>query len=132
MTERRATCRCGALSAGVRGDPVRVSVCHCGACKHRTGSVFSYNAHWPGDQVETSGRSRRWRRTSEDGFWCEYEFCPECGSTVLYRIERRPGLVSIPVGGFDDFDFPEPTVSVYGERRHKWCVLETEGPLEEL
>lgn len=41
-------------------------------------------------------------------------------------------MVTIPVGAFADPDFPEPTVSVYGERRHKWCVIATDGPLEEI
>ncbi|MEA3015308.1 MAG: hypothetical protein QOI38_30 [Sphingomonadales bacterium] len=132
MTERTASCRCGALTAVARGEPVRVSVCHCLACKRRTGSAFSYNAHWPEDQVETRGAASRWRRTNAEGFWCAYEFCPVCGSTVVYRIERRPGLVSIPVGAFADPDFPEPAVSVFGQSRHGWCVIETDGPLSEM
>ena len=130
--ERRAACRCGALAAVARGDPVRVSVCHCLACKRRTGSAFSYNAHWPEAQVEAAGPFATWHRTTDEGFRCEYDFCPTCGSTVVYRIERRPGIISIPVGAFADPDFPEPTVSVYGKRRHKWCAIETEGPLSEM
>ena len=132
MSERRATCPCGALAAVVAGDPVRVSICHCLECKRRTGSAFSYNAHWPEDKVSVSGDIATWRRTTEAGFFCEYDFCPTCGTTVVYRIQRRPGVISIPAGAFADPDFPEPTVSVYGERRHKWCVLATEGPLQEM
>jgi hypothetical protein len=132
MTERHASCRCGALTAVPRGEPVRVSICHCLACKRRTGSAFSYNAHWPEAQVETRGAASQWRRTNEAGFWCEYDFCPACGSTVAYRIERRPGIISIPAGAFADPDFPEPTVSVYDDSRHKWCAIETGGPLSEM
>lgn len=130
--ERRASCRCGALAVVVRGEPVRVSVCHCLECKRRTGSAFSYNAHWPEGKAEVAGAVATWRRTTEQSFFCEYDFCPTCGSTVVYRIERRPGVISIPAGAFADPDFPEPTVSVYGRRRHRWCVLATEGPIEEL
>ena len=130
--QRRASCRCGSLTAVARGEPVRVSVCHCLECKRRTGSAFSYNAHWPSDRVELDGRFANWRRTTEEGFSCDYDFCPQCGSTIVYRIERRPGIVSIPVGAFADPDFPEPTVSVFGERRHRWCRIETEGPLTEM
>ena len=132
MIERHASCQCGALSAVARGDPVRLSVCHCLDCQRRTGSVFAFNATFAEEQVETSGPSRSYRRTGDEGYWGEFHFCPECGSTVVYRIERRPGMVTIPVGAFADPSFPEPTVSVYGERRHKWCVLATERPLDEL
>ena len=34
MTTRTASCRCGALSVTVTGEPVRVSVCHCLNCVH--------------------------------------------------------------------------------------------------
>jgi hypothetical protein len=131
MIERRASCPCGSLTVVARGEPARVSVCHCGACKRRTGSVFSYNATYAEDQVQASGPSKSFRRIGEEGFWGEFQFCPECGSTVLYRIERRPGMVTIPAGAFADPDFPEPLFSVYGELRHKWCVLETGEPVTE-
>ena len=47
MVVRRAECACGQLSAVCSGEPMRVSVCHCLACKRRTGSAFSYNARFP-------------------------------------------------------------------------------------
>lgn len=130
--ERRALCRCGGLAAVAVGEPARVSICHCSACKRRSGSVFSYNATWPEEQVELSGAFETFRRTGEEGYWSEDRFCPRCGSVIVYRIERRPGMVTIPVGAFADQAFPEPTVSVYGEQRHKWCVIETEVPVEEV
>ena len=130
MDERTAACACGSLTATCRGEPARVSVCHCLDCQRRTGSAFSYNATWPEDQVTTSGESRSFRRNSDEGYWGEHVFCPDCGGSVFYRIERRPGMVSIPVGTFADPDFPEPTVEVYGERRHRWCEFRTAAPIE--
>ncbi|HEX9931797.1 MAG TPA: GFA family protein [Allosphingosinicella sp.] len=130
--ERRASCRCGGLTAIARGEPPRVSICHCLNCKRRSGSAFSYNATFAEEQVEVTGAPSRYRSTGDEGYWAEDELCAVCGSIVAYRIERRPGMVTIPVGAFADPDFPEPTVSVYGERRHKWCVIATDGPLEEL
>lgn len=37
---RKASCVCGQFSLMIRGDPVRISMCHCYACQQRTGSVF--------------------------------------------------------------------------------------------
>lgn len=130
MIERRASCHCGAFSAVARGEPVRVSICHCNACRRRTGSVFSYNSTWLETQVEANGASASFRRCSDDGFWVESDFCTGCGSTVICRIEQRPGMVTIPVGAFADPNFPKPTVSVYDERRHSWCAPATGQPLE--
>ena len=127
MTTREARCTCGALSAVARGEPFRNSVCHCLDCKRRTGSAFAWTAHWPADQVETRGQPAIATRTSDEGFWARFYFCPVCAATVWYEIERRPGAISIPVGAFADPDFPAPTVEVYDERRCPWLAL---SPLE--
>ena len=130
MEVREASCRCGALRARCSGKPARISVCHCLACKARSGSAFSYNATYESSQVETTGSSSLFTRTGDEGNWVRYHFCPQCGSTVYYEIERRPGMISVAVGGFRDPDFPEPRFSVYEGRRHQWVEIRTEGPLD--
>ena len=120
MTSREAKCGCGALTARVSGDPVRISACHCLECKRRTGSAFSWNAHWSESQVERQGEAASFTRSSDEGFWARMHFCPGCGVMVWYEIERRPGIVSIPVGAFADPDFPAPLVEVYPEKRCSW------------
>jgi hypothetical protein len=120
VTVRTARCGCGALTARAEGEPDRISVCHCLECKRRTGSAFSWNAHWPADRVETDGPYETFERGSDDGYWGRHHFCPRCGITVFYEIERRPGMISIPVGAFADPGFPPPQVEVYTERRCAW------------
>ena len=108
------------LSIRAAGDPVRVSVCHCLDCKRRTGSAFSWNATYARDQIEIAGESRSFTRGSDDGYWARFNFCPTCGVTVFYEIERRPNMISIPAGAFADPDFPAPLIEVYAERRCPW------------
>ncbi|MDQ8758171.1 GFA family protein [Sphingosinicella sp. LHD-64] len=118
--EREATCRCGALKVVTRGEPVRNSVCDCGACKRATGSAFAWNATFAADQVSTSGPASQFTRVAESGNWARTSFCPTCGTTVWYEIELRPGMISVPVGGFADAAYPVPAVEVYGELRCAW------------
>jgi hypothetical protein len=117
---------CGAIEARCSGEPVRVSICHCLDCKRRTGSAFSLNATFPHDQVERRGEAEVFTHTSDEGHWGRHAFCGTCGTTVYYEIERRPGMVTIPVGAFADPDVPAPTVEVYGERRPGWLPALTE------
>ena len=113
---RIARCQCGALEARCSGEPWRVSLCHCFACKARTGSDFSVNATYREAQVALSGAAREYERRSEEGErWVRQAFCLVCGTTVWYRIEARPGSSSIAAGWFRTRDFPPPTVEVYGE-----------------
>lgn len=131
MSSRVASCSCGALKVLCEGEPLRRSVCHCLSCQRRTGSAFSVNSLWPEDTVRIEGESRAWTGTGDEGHWVRTHFCPDCGGTVFWRIERQPGMVYVAVGCFADPGFPEPTVAVYSERRHPWVRLETSGPLAE-
>jgi hypothetical protein len=124
MTTRTATCRCGQLSATCTGEPVRVSVCHCLECQKRSGSAFSAQARWPAEQVAIAGASKTFVHTADSGNTITHHFCPDCGSTVHYRIDGKfDGLIAIPVGAFADPAFPAPRFSVWEERKHQWVEI---------
>ena len=123
MTTRRASCNCGQLEIATRGEPVRISICHCRACQRRTGSPFGAQARFATTDVEIGGQSAIWNRTADSGNRVESHFCPNCGSTVFYLNEKEPDVVAVAVGAFADPTFPQPTVSVYEARRHHWVSV---------
>lgn len=102
---------------------MRVSVCHCLACKRRTGSAFAYNSGFNADQVSVTGQWKSYARTGESGKELRFHFCPECGATVFYEADARPGLINIPVGSFAEPHFPAPIIEVYPERKVDWCEI---------
>lgn len=120
MTTRVASCSCGAVKATTEGDPVRVSMCHCFACQKRTGSVFGAQARFPKDKVTLEGNTSVYERIADSGNSVFFHFCPQCGSTVYYKIPDLPDVIAIPIGGFADPTFPTPRVSVYEARKHPW------------
>ena len=129
MTEHRASCRCGQLTAIASGDPVRVSVCHCLNCQKRTGSAFAVQARWPSDRVETSGQTAAFRKVGDSGNWANFHFCPECGCDVWF-VNGGPTLhpavgdsMAIPLGAFDDPHFASPQFSVFESRKHEWLEI---------
>lgn len=130
MTDRVASCSCGKLTVGTRGEPVRVSVCHCLACQKRTGSAFGVQARFAAKDVVVAGESREYTRVGDEGTSARFHFCPECGATVFWWLDAVPGMVVIPVGAFADPQFPPPRVSVYGVRQHPWVRLT--GQMERL
>jgi len=124
VSSRQASCRCGQLKAELTGEPVRVSVCHCLDCKKRSGSAFAVQARWPEEQVRVEGTSKTWSHHADSGNRITHHFCPECGSTVHFRIEGKfDGMVAIPAGAFDDPYFLEPRFSVWEERKHDWVEI---------
>lgn len=124
MSERSAACSCGALRLTLRGEPVRVSICHCLACQRRTGSAFGVQARFAREQVvSTEGRASEWTRTGDAGGRATFRFCPTCGATVWWTLDALEGFVAVAVGAFADPTFPPPKIAVYEARRHAWAVM---------
>ena len=123
MTTRLAACSCGQLKVQARGEPIRVSVCHCLACQRRTGSVFGMQARFERENISIEGTAKQWVRIADSGNRCTQSFCPECGATVYYFLNTAPQVIAVPVGAFADPDFPEPKFSVYEERKHAWVRM---------
>jgi hypothetical protein len=65
-------CVCGLLRFAARGNPSRVTVCHCTWCQRRTGSAFGIGAVFPLERLELRGPYRVYRHLSdESGRWLD-------------------------------------------------------------
>ena len=63
MTTRHAACSCGQLHLAIEGEPARISVCHCLACRRRIRQPGALPAraghlHRQGHDVESDRRKR--------------------------------------------------------------------------
>jgi hypothetical protein len=123
MTTREASCSCGQLRVQARGEPIRISICHCLACQRRTGSPFAMQARFERANVTIQGRAKTYVRVTDAGNQCVQSFCPECGGTVYYQLNTAPDVFAVPVGAFADPDFPPPKFSVYEQRKHSWVQV---------
>ena len=123
MVSRSAACACGNLQHTCEGNPVRVLICHCTACQKRSGSPYGVGAYYPEGQVTISGTSSLFERTSDADRWLKMHFCPDCGSSVFWQIELRPGIIAVAVGMFADPDFPAPIAGVWGQHRWPWVQM---------
>jgi hypothetical protein len=123
---RIAQCCCGALWAEASGDPALIAACHCEQCQRRTGSAFGVIAFFPVEQVRTQGRSNVFTREGQKGRKLRFHFCPNCGTTVFWEADFRPGQIGIAVGAFADSSFPAPTVSAWEQSKHPWINLRCE------
>jgi len=120
---RHAACGCGRLTARCEGEPVRISVCHCLNCKRRSGSAFAAQARFPVDRVTLSGEAKTWTLAGDSGGVGVFSFCPDCGATLYYVLDKFPGVIAIPIGAFADPAFPAPKFSVWESRKHPWVEI---------
>lgn len=121
---RVAACACGQLRLTCTGDPGSVSACHCLDCQRRTGSAFGIAAFYRRENTAVEGRAATCVRQGDSGFALRFHFCPDCGSTVFWEPERKPGAIAVAVGAFADPTYPPPKQSVFEHRRHPWVSLQ--------
>ena len=94
---RQGRCLCGAIRYTVRGVE-ESSACHCDMCRRWAGgplfAVGCKELTWEGDEP-------KFFQTSE---WAERGFCPECGSSLVWRMTAgvHAGMTTVTLGSLDD------------------------------
>lgn len=121
-------CTCGAVRYRVHNDPIRASVCHCKFCQHRTGSAFGIGVYFKQEDVEMLRGTLRvyTHRSDESQRWLAMEFCQNCGTTVTWTMELRPGARAIAGGTFDNPDWFKVDWHSWTRSAHRWVILPPE------
>lgn len=108
MEQLTGGCLCGAVRLRARGQPYRVGLCHCLACRKHHGALFFAAAMFPADAVTIEGET------------ADYEgrhFCPRCGSSVFARSGDE---IEVHLGTLDEPNRLMPTYETWTLRRESW------------
>lgn len=110
MIIRSGGCLCGKVKYSVKGEPIRVGLCHCTDCRKESGSSFVTFGMWPRDAFESSGEVRYFQGRG---------FCPECGGRLFNSSNGNE--VEIRIGSLDTApNGVEPSYEVWVKRREAW------------
>lgn len=121
---RVAKCACHKLSISLKNEPEIVSSCNCIACQRRTGSVFGVAAYFAETNiVSQAGDSKVFERKADSDGIVTMHFCPDCGTTVYWRLSMYREYVGVAVGCFGDASFPAPERTVWASRKHHWVLF---------
>ena len=109
--ERGGGCLCGTVRFKVRGEPLRVGLCHCQDCRRTSGSPFSFFSVWPRDTFSHTGDLSTFQGRS---------FCPTCGSRIVHL---RSDEAEVMVGSLDDGPSELiPEYELWIGRREPWLM----------
>lgn len=93
----------------MRGDPLRVGLCHCTDCRQESGSAFTCYGVWPAGRFEHTGATSAFRGQ---------RFCPGCGSR-LFSLDDREAEVKLGVLSPAPTGLV-PTYELWVKRREPW------------
>jgi hypothetical protein len=120
-----ARCSCGAVTLSLPEQPSRIIfACHCLDCQRRTGAPFGVGAYYPAEAVNISGISKEFTHAAASGGEIHNYFCPQCGSTVYWKLSSLPALIAVAVGAMADPKYPAPVISVFEQSKHDWVRIE--------
>lgn len=123
MSIEKASCSCGKLILIYDGVISRTSICHCRACKKRTGSAFGVQVRLKKEKVTIQGVSRKFDRLTDEGDFVHFYFCPDCGTNLYWEIDDIPDSIIAPAGAFENPDLPSPSFSFYEDHMLSWVKL---------
>lgn len=123
MTSHSGGCSCGSVRFAIN-DLLYVLVCHCDACKKRTGSAFGVSVVVDNaDILNLQGETKTFTRKAESGRSVDYEFCPNCGTTIRWGIKAAPNRKIFAGGAFDNMSRFTAAGEMYTETALPWARL---------
>ena len=117
---RRGSCLCGAVHFETRGAPVMAGNCYCLNCQKSSGAGRVFHAMFPEAAVSISGETRGFTYTADSGSVVTNIVCSACGSPLLGRSARMPGMITVRVAAYDADAGLAPAMEVYVKRRRAW------------
>ena len=120
-----ARCSCGAVTLSLPEKPSKMVVaCHCIDCQRRTGAPFGIGAYYTAEVVTISGTSKEFTHVAASGGKIHNYFCPQCGSTVYWKLSNFPSLIAVAVGAMAKPKYPAPVISVVEQSKHDWVQID--------
>jgi hypothetical protein len=113
-------CYCGKVRFETSGPVMSRANCHCANCRRAAGAQAVAWITVPSAQFEfTSGRPKKYR--TDTGAY--RTFCTDCGTSLTYENDSRPGEIDITTGSLNDPEQFAPTKDVFADEKLSWVPL---------
>ena len=112
-------CLCGSVRYELLSDPFDAGWCHCRTCQLNSGAPGMVFASVPaGDLRWTKGQNEV--RTVRSSSFGHREFCGQCGTPFLMKVDHQPETVDFSVVTLDDPDAVAPGFHIFWGSRVGW------------
>ena len=123
-------CMCGAVRYELKSAPFDAGWCHCRTCQLNSGAPAMVLASVPdGHLVWTKGAEKV--RTVESSSFGHRQFCSECGTPFLMKVDHQPETVDFSVPTLDDPEAIAPEFHIFWRSKIGWFEPKDDLPRHE-
>lgn len=121
-------CLCGAIRYRIDGPPTESGYCHCRTCQRQSGApVVAFFAVAPEHFSYMTGAPARYRASDH----AAREFCPNCGTYLVFREDDPLATVSINTASLDEPARMPPEFHIWRASHISWFDTNDELPRHE-
>lgn len=127
MTDKvTGRCFCDAIRFEVEGPEKFACFCYCESCQRAAGAPVVAWATYSRDSFRVTRGEMRWQRSSPA---VSRGICAQCGSSISYEIENRPGEIDISLNCLDDPAVATPRAHIWTEDKQPWMGIDDQLPV---
>lgn len=121
-------CLCGDIRFEVVGPEKFACLCYCESCQRAAGAPVVAWATYAREEFTVTHGNMHWH-TSSPGV--KRGICSNCGSSITYENEKRPGEIDITLNSLDEPDVPRLRAHIWTEDKQPWLHIGDDLPVYE-
>lgn len=119
-------CFCGEVRYTVIGPEKFACFCHCESCQRAAGAPVVAWATYARDKFSITRGKMHWHNSSPG---VTRGICSNCGSSISYENQKRPGEIDLTLNSLDNPGLPIPRAHIWTEDRQPWLCIEDDLPV---
>jgi hypothetical protein len=121
-------CYCGAIEFKVDGPEKFACFCYCESCQRAAGAPVVAWATYKRSSFSVMSGDIHWHSSSPG---VTRGVCAQCGSSITYENENRPGDIDVSVNCLDEPTTPVLRAHIWTEDKQPWLQIGDNLPVYE-
>ena len=121
------SCLCGKVQFEIKSELEPIQICHCSQCRKAQGSAFVTNIPVK-ERDFTVLQGSDELKSFESSPGKQRVFCSNCGSPILSKTSKLPGVVRVRAGTLDGELKTKPIYHIYFDSKANWFEMNDDLP----
>jgi hypothetical protein len=119
-------CFCGNVRYEIEAPEKFACFCHCESCQRSAGAPVVAWATHSRDSFKVTHGNMHWHQSSPG---VTRGICANCGTSITYENENRPGEIDVTLNSLDDPGQPVLRAHIWTEDKQSWLTIDDSLPV---